>query len=86
MTNRNNPIPYFDLFDYDSNLKSTASNEKLTPNTSFHSPISCQHCTFHKFKINGIIYKGDANYIDLKVKCMRCGTLSVIEYACRLSE
>ncbi len=75
MTYRKNPIPYFDLFDYDSNLKSTDSKEKLIPNTTFHSTISCQHCNFNKFNINGVRYKGDANYLDFKVKCMRCGKL-----------
>ena len=30
---------------------------------------------FHNFKVTGVVYNGSLNYVDVKVKCMRCGKL-----------
>lgn len=30
---------------------------------------------FHNDRITGVVYNDDAEYLDIKVKCMRCGKL-----------
>ena len=42
-------------------------------NIKFPKPTECTRCGFHNFRIVGVVYNGDLNYIDVKVKCMRCG-------------
>ena len=75
MTNRNDPIRYFDLLEYDRSLRDTNAKEENTVKITFPHLTECQGCGYHKYKINGVVYYGDTNHIDLKVKCMRCGKL-----------
>ncbi len=44
---------------------------------TFNKPTECKQCGFHNFRIVGSVYNGDFNYLDLKVKCMRCGKVNI---------
>ncbi len=75
MTKHNNSIPNYELFVHDSNLIKTDPKMKTREKITFPHPNECQDCGSFNYRITGVIYNGDKNYYDLKVKCMRCGKI-----------
>ena len=61
----------FGLSDFDN--KDTPREKDAIMDIKFPKPTDCNSCGFHNFRIVGMVYNGDLNYIDVKVKCMRCG-------------